>query len=970
MCARGLCTLRGRWAVTAPTPALVSPPITHRGARMCVIILLVCLLAEGVHSQGQQGRGRQGNRRKQGKKNTPQDGGLIPTPAPSPVNPAPIPQTPPTVPCNIRNKCEKRGEHSLSFHALNCFCDELCQVYDDCCKDFTPSAAPISFRVPKRGLDCIRDVLLHKEHEVYIVNRCSKGYEDSLVRDYCENDSSSDRFLHLPVSGRTSHVLYRNFYCAVCSGETDMLFWRPKLSCGDNPLEQFEGGENGTQQVARETLDDSLSEPGKHGCRVEQYVHPTDPTIKPRRCKSNFDKCDRSWKDKSYEKKCKKFTSYVYVHLKAFKNKYCGICNYVNETYLSCEDMRTPPECPYGECHLPPPAYHPPPLAILLDINTGIGKLESSRPGVAGSYEVTETVVETRRCPVGMVHDPFTRVCRLLYCPGGTQFHEGRCIPGGEEADDSDNRELSTVGDFSHQGTVIGGEVMTTESAYDPDRGLGTVTESIPLTSPRTTTTTTTTATTTTQLITTTTATTMVPTTTTRRPRTTTTAAATTTIKVIYTTNPTDRREKWYQGGDDLTTDKSKDSQTGMTKPEAIQPPSVPPGGVTLDCPMVAYNKSEYHVLRNLSIVVLSLQRVYPVTEYIASGTVVFICAPYFERDYNVTTNVTYTVIMFKFSRIQSLLSFVGMLISLVALLILVVIYLVLPPLRNMPGKCVISLAVSLFFAQLIFLTGSAHKFTDMPPVCLSMGAVMHYFFLVAFFWMNVLAIDISRTFVSATPRNPTEPGAGRFAVYSLYAWLVPAVIVGGAIALDFYGDAVDWLETLRPYYGDGLCWITKREALLYLFAVPLALLLFINIILFGVTIKHIISISRAAKAAVKQDKERGRFILYIKLTVIMGLTWIFGFLAALTDYHVLWYVFIVLNTLQGAFICFAFVCTRRVFRLLSEKGRVHRSTDVTSDAIGNGRYGNYSSTRYGQYTRPTQYFETQSKVISQETSI
>ena len=67
-----------------------------------------------------------------------------------------------------------------------------------------------------------------------------------------------------------------------------------------------------------------------------------------------------------------------------------------------------------------------------------------------------------------------------------------------------------------------------------------------------------------------------------------------------------------------------------------------------------------------------------------------------------------------------------------------------------------------------------------------------------------------------------------------------------------------------------------------------------------------------------------------------MGLGWTLGFVAAFTDWMVLWYIFIVINSLQGALLCAAFIFTRQVMRLLADcfrplLRRVSPGTGVTS---------------------------------------
>lgn len=65
--------------------------------------------------------------------------------------------------------------------------------------------------------------------------------------------------------------------------------------------------------------------------------------------------------------------------------------------------------------------------------------------------------------------------------------------------------------------------------------------------------------------------------------------------------------------------------------------------------------------------------------------------------------------------------------------------------------------------------------------------------------------------------------------------------------------------------------------------------------------------------AIYKQKKPKGLFLVYVKLSTIMGFTWILGFVAAFTEIQELWYVFSIFNSLQGASVCVAFVFNHRV---------------------------------------------------------
>ena len=57
----------------------------------------------------------------------------------------------------------------------------------------------------------------------------------------------------------------------------------------------------------------------------------------------------------------------------------------------------------------------------------------------------------------------------------------------------------------------------------------------------------------------------------------------------------------------------------------------------------------------------------------------------------------------------------------------------------------------------------------------------------------------------------------------------------------------------------------------------------------------------------------RTNFHLYLRLAVIMGLTWIVGLVAALVDMEEVWFAFVILNTTQGIFIFASFTCNKKV---------------------------------------------------------
>ena len=330
-------------------------------------------------------------------------------------------------------------------------------------------------------------------------------------------------------------------------------------------------------------------------------------------------------------------------------------------------------------------------------------------------------------------------------------------------------------------------------------------------------------------------------------------------------------------------------------------------------------------MFENQSVLVFQTNNVYELGEYELHSSYLYVCPPYeINRGYNSSSGQ----IRMKYDRIQGVLSIVGVVISLIALLLLFIVYVTFPTLRNLPGKCILGLIAALFVGQLLFLFMSPSDDGTFPgPLCFHIAVCIHYCFLAVFFWTNVLAFDLCLTFSSGRTKTGSSK---RYCFYSTYAWLGPALIVSTSLALDI----LERDDLHRPRYGDGICWISSGSALLIFFVIPVGIILASNIILFFITVHHIRLSARASKIIHQKSKSMKRLLLHVKLSTILGFAWLFGFIALLTDWTVLWYVFTIFNSLQGAFLFVTFVFTRKVLRLLKSKWQsttIHDSSKTTN---------------------------------------
>ena len=345
------------------------------------------------------------------------------------------------------------------------------------------------------------------------------------------------------------------------------------------------------------------------------------------------------------------------------------------------------------------------------------------------------------------------------------------------------------------------------------------------------------------------------------------------------------------------------------------------------NCAYLELNSSEYLLLESGDLFELATNRSYPEKYFhrLSNGNAL-VCTN-LTQNYTATMTKTGVRLDFKFSKAQSIVSFIGQLLSIVALATQLLVYSLLSPLRNLAGKSLMCLTSSLMLAQLLFLIGS--PLTHVHDVCVGLAVAVHYLYLASFAWMNVLSFDIYRTFSKTRFSANKERDQRKFRVFLGYGYLSPLVIVVCAIIVNY---TVDVTSALNPNYGDGLCWITQRRALVVFFGAPLLLLLCANTAFYTLTVYNVYQASKSGQIASHTSQERNvnQLKIYVKLCFVMGLTWLFAFVASFAEVEFLWYIYIILNSLQGVFICVMFVVTSRVLRLLREKYSVLRGRAST----------------------------------------
>ncbi|XP_072176045.1 uncharacterized protein [Diadema setosum] len=302
---------------------------------------------------------------------------------------------------------------------------------------------------------------------------------------------------------------------------------------------------------------------------------------------------------------------------------------------------------------------------------------------------------------------------------------------------------------------------------------------------------------------------------------------------------------------------------------------------------------------------------VIPPENYFYTGDLVSVC--HFLTQ-NGTINVTTTWSFFQYSPVHVYLSYGGTLLSVTALTFTLITYFTFASLRKLvSSKLIMILCTCLLIAQALLMLGGFA--TAHPLACSFVAAISHFFWLSVFSISTSLAFDLGRTFGAHSSISISGKSSAILRKYLLVAFGLPLLIVGAGVAVSFGVNS----DLIR--YGDELsCWIGDGYANLVAFGGPVAVALTLNVIFFAKTVRGIHLSTRERRelreGAKTETNNAENLRIYIKISTIMGFTWLIGYVAAFCQQDALWYVFIILNSLQGVYIFFAFCANKRVLDL------------------------------------------------------
>lgn len=511
--------------------------------------------------------------------------------------------------------------------------------------------------------------------------------------------------------------------------------------------------------------------------------------------------------------------------------------------------------------------FNPSAFALLFDLKDNDGS------GLVG---------QERSCSEAQLYDPFSRKCRTVYCSQpGTVYREGHCyaLPTQDSVSLAPTTGSTTESVTDHIETTTDKNVSLPENDVSlPENISSTTTE--------------------------------------------------TNLKLEFIETSTNKQL------DELLSSSEQPSTTATTSisnefysesPAITSSPFIPSdqNQSSLErnftsCPKFLLSREEIKWLENGTLYVPSHEKSYGEGDYEKEiGDGVWICAE------GLST-------VSKFHPMLGWVTVAGLGFSEVCLALHLTAFLLSPELRNLSGRNLASLSLALFAAYGSFI--AAQFVPSGSNLCIGIALSTFYFFLSAFWWTSVLAWDVWRTIRLATVQLRCSSSGqqwGKFVCYSLYAWSGPSLIVAAAVVVEFLDmPAFNWIpKEYRPDFGRNVCWFGHRKAVLIYFASPLAAILSVNLLLFISSAYMIRSTTAKSPTSSNQTHSRNQLGLYIRLALIMGLSWLAGLIAGAADFTPLWYVFVALCSLQGVFILLAYTCNPKVTRSIRNRILLCRTT-------------------------------------------
>ncbi|KAJ7389275.1 hypothetical protein OS493_032432 [Desmophyllum pertusum] len=230
-------------------------------------------------------------------------------------------------------------------------------------------------------------------------------------------------------------------------------------------------------------------------------------------------------------------------------------------------------------------------------------------------------------------------------------------------------------------------------------------------------------------------------------------------------------------------------------------------------------------------------------------------------------------------------ITYIGVGISLLGETITIVAYiLLLCSSHDQQSHVHINLVATLAMAQVIFLAGI--DATQDQVLCLTVAALIHYFYLSSFCWMLIEGVMLYLLIIEVYNTELKLPLCYGFSLG------FPGLIVGATLIIAHLKD-----EGIHQYTASTWCWLSTEKHYIWSFAGPVILITAVNVVVFCIVVKEMVNMS--SMQSNKLNRVRATVKACIVLFPLLGVTWLFGLLSLARSDVVSQYVFTILNSTQ-----------------------------------------------------------------------
>ncbi|CAB3999498.1 Cadherin EGF LAG seven-pass G-type receptor 1 [Paramuricea clavata] len=294
----------------------------------------------------------------------------------------------------------------------------------------------------------------------------------------------------------------------------------------------------------------------------------------------------------------------------------------------------------------------------------------------------------------------------------------------------------------------------------------------------------------------------------------------------------------------------------------------------------------------------------------LSSDSMIIVCLP-FKNTFN-KTEIKYSTNTTSYA--LRTLTLIGFTVSSICLILLLITYGLFQQLRTVPGMNLMNLSLSMLLSHLIWLIGTSH-FTG-TKTCTVLAILEHYIFHVSFLAMSVISYHSCYVFSQPFAGRVANKSWRRFIKYSAFVWLAPAIFVAICVTLDK-------TETFLVDYGTN-CWLGNVNAKLYLFLLPLAVLLLFNIVTFIRTALSLYRHDKERPQTFQRQERKQNLLICAKLATLVGFPWLIAFIGVLfPNVEAFQYLFVIFVCLQGLYIGMAFLFNRKTLKLYKDRWNI-----------------------------------------------